>query len=196
MSKACVFILCAALVACDTGSKPPAASATSPSPAAATVAAPVPETASNTSVPQKLADLSGSGAADCGQVKSLAGPDVQKASDCAMASAKAKKPFHVEYDMPGLAVGVAGNSSGKLFAVQSEVDNGKPTDPKVTDCPAELRIAQSGRVTCMPPNSMGAMPGSANPHATSGASPHGGMSLPPAGTPNPHADSAAPKKSH
>ena len=155
-----------------------------------------PANASNTSVPQKLADIAGSGATDCGQVAQLAGEQVQKASDCAMSSAKAKKPFRVEYDMPGLAVGIAGNSAGKLFAVQSEVDNGKASEAKVTDCPAELRVAQSGRVTCMPPGNMGVAPGSANPHATSGANPHGGMPMPAAGTLNPHGSTTAPQKSH
>ena len=114
-----------------------------------------------------------------------------------MKSAKDKKPFLVSYTMPGMAVGVAGNAEGKLVTVQSAEENGKPGEPKVAACPAELRVAQSGRVTCMPAGSMGVMPGAGNPHAGQGASPHGGgMSTPPAGTPNPHETTTAPKKSH
>ena len=85
-----------------------------------------------------------------------------------MQASKAKKPFYVAYDMPGMAVGVAGNAEGKLFTARSEggaVSTG--------DCPSELRLAASGRVTCFAPGDMGSMgaghtaipPGMPNPHA-------------------------------
>ena len=72
------------------------------------------------------------------------------------------------YDMPGMAVGVAGNAEGKLFTARSEggaVSTG--------DCPSELRLASSGRVTCFTPGDMDSMdtghtaipPGMPNPHA-------------------------------
>jgi hypothetical protein len=51
------------------------------------------------------------------------------------------------------------------------------------DCPSQLRIASSGRVTCFAPGDMGSMgaghsagtipPGMANPHSPSTANPHG-----------------------
>ena len=70
--------------------------------------------------------------------------------------------------MPGMAVGVAGNAEGKLFTARSEggaVSSG--------DCPSEIRLAASGRVTCFAPGDMGSMgaghtaipPGMPNPHA-------------------------------
>ncbi len=144
---------------------------------------------SNDPVTQKLQDLSGSGATDCGRTSQS--PDqIQKASDCAMSAAKDKRPFYVAYDMPGLTVGVAGNPEGKLFSVQAETpENAAGGKPQIQSapCPAELRLAQSGRVTCMSPGSMGG----GNPHggmgAATGENPHGGMmSMPPMGTSNPH----------
>ncbi len=148
-----------------------------------------PVSASASDIQPKLQELAGKNATNCGDVKSLSGDELKKASDCAMDSAKSKKAFLVSYDMPGLSVGVAGTSEGKLFTVQSEEENGKPATPKSQPCPAELRVAQSGRVTCMPAGSMGVTPGSANPHG-------GGLTMPPAGTPNPHATTPAPQKSH
>lgn len=149
------------------------------------------QTAVSAEVEQKLRKVAGSNATDCGQVRSMDAAEVKKASDCAMQEAKGKKPFLVSYAMPGLTVGVAGNSEGKLFSAQSEVDNGHQTEAKVEPCPAELRFAQSGRVTCMKSGMVGTTPGAQNPH---GANPHGGMGAPPAGTPNPH--QMTPKSSH
>ena len=82
-----------------------------------------------------------------------------------------KQPFFVAYDMPGMVVGVAGNSNGKLYSVQAQ---GGPS-PTVTagDCPSQLRVAGSGRVTCFAPGDMGSM----------GA----GHTAIPEGMPNPHA---------
>ncbi len=138
-------------------------------------------------VQPKLQEIAGKDATNCGDVKSLSGEEISKAGDCAMQAAKAKKPFLVSYDMPGLSVGIAANSEGKLFTVQSAEENGKPATPKAQPCPSELRIAQSGRVTCMPVGSMGVAPGSGNPHA-------GGMGAVAPGTANPHA--TPPSKSH
>jgi len=85
-----------------------------------------------------------------------------------MQASKAKHPFYIVYDMPGMVVGVAGSADGKLFTARLEagaVSSG--------DCPSELRLAASGRVTCFAPGDMGSM----------GA----GHTAIPAGMPNPHA---------
>lgn len=197
MSKvALIIVSLLALIACDTSPAPQKQAATPSNAASAQGAKPAQTTAaavpaSGNDVQSKLQELAGSGAADCGVVKTLSADDIQKASDCAMAAAKAKKPFTVSYNMPGLSVGVAGNSDGKFFTVQSDEANGKPAPPRSQPCPAELRLAQSGRVTCMPVGSMGVAPGSGNPHG--GASPHGGGMTAPA-TASPHG--TPPTKSH
>jgi len=191
------LLLAAALAGCSSGTTPPSASTTgtpapAPAPAAAPAQTPSTPSASNAEVLKKLQESAGSGATNCGDVQSLSGEALKTASDCAMDAAKSKKAFVVSYNMPGMTVGVAGNGDGKLITVQSE----ESAAPKVTPCPAELRVAQSGRVTCMPAGAgMGVTPGSGNPHATQGASPHGGMTTPPAGTTNPH-KTATPQKSH
>ncbi len=85
-----------------------------------------------------------------------------------MQASQKKQPFFVAYDMPGMAVGVAGNAEGKLFTARSEggsVNGG--------ECPSALRLAASGRVTCFAPGDMGSMgaghsavpPDMPNPHA-------------------------------
>jgi hypothetical protein len=155
-------------------------------PAAPTVAS---GSASSTSKPadavqQKLQQYSGSGATDCGRLNVQATADESKAaSDCAMQASQGKRPFYVAYDMPGMTVGVAGNAEGKLFTVQSQ-GSGSAAALTSGDCPAQLRVASSGRVTCFAPGDMGSMagshaagampPGMGNPHAGSAASPHGG----------------------
>jgi hypothetical protein len=113
-----------------------------------------------------------------------------------MQAAQNKQAFYVRYDLPGMTTAMAGNAQGKLFAVQAsstgEVDS--------TPCPAEIRQAPSGRVTCYTPGSMGSMPnmGGANPHAggmppATGSSSQGGMmSIPNLPDSNPHQGSAAP----
>ena len=147
----------------------------------------------------KLQELAGNDAKDCGRLASQEMSKLQVASDCAMQAAKDKKPFYVGYDMPGMTVGVAGNGQGQLFTVQTE---GDPNNVQSGPCPATLRIAPSGRVTCFTPGSMG-LGGGMNPHGAmqgqmppSGASPHGGIGAAAPGTPNPHAGSAAPTKQH
>jgi hypothetical protein len=132
-------------------------------------------------VQQKLREYSGSPATDCGRLDVQANADQSKtAADCAMQASQGKRPFYVAYDMPGMAVGVAGNSDGKLFTVQSQ---GKGPSATLTsgDCPAQLRVASSGRVTCLAPGDMGSMgaghaagavqPGMSNPHGAP-ANPH------------------------
>lgn len=165
----------ACLTACNSA-KP--AATTTPSPAAshpaATAASP------NDAVTSKLTELAGSGATDCGRLTSLS-PGLKTASDCALNAAHQKHAFTVAYDMPGLTVGVAGNAQGKLFSVSAQPDASgavQPANIKTTDCPAELRVAQSGRVTCFAAGSMGMGSSGANPHAMPPAAP---------GTPNPHA---------
>ncbi|HVN18856.1 MAG TPA: hypothetical protein VMU05_08790, partial [Dongiaceae bacterium] len=117
----------------------------------------------------KLQEFAGSSAKNCGRLDVHA-PEAQSkgAADCAMQASEKKQPFFVAYDMPGMVVGVAGNADGKLFTARSEggsVNGG--------DCPAQLRLAASGRVTCYAPGDMGSMgaghtaipPGMPNPHA-------------------------------
>jgi hypothetical protein len=124
-------------------------------------------------VQQKLQDFAGSSATNCGRLEVHANADQSKtAADCAMQAAQSKHPFFVAYDMPGMAIGVAGNSDGKLYTVQSQ---GEGPSAAVTagDCPSQLRVAGSGRVTCYAPGDMGSMgaghtaipPGMPNPHA-------------------------------
>jgi len=128
-------------------------------------------------VQQKLQEYAGSSATNCGRLEVHAAEAVSKAaSDCALQASQSKHAFYVAYDMPGMAVGVAGNAGGKLFTVQSQ---GEGSSASVTsgDCPSQLRVASSGRVTCYAPGDMGSM----------GA----GHTAIPAGMPNPH---AMPKK--
>ena len=174
-------IAIASLVACNKSSAP------------ASVSAKPADTAKSADpVQQKLQDLAGSNATDCGRPQSLAPDQTQKSGDCAMKAAKDKHAFYVAYDMPGLTVGYAGNSDGKLFSVQADQTDNPATvkaEVKSTPCPSELRIAQSGRVTCMAPGTGMTAPGG-NPHggmpAATGENPHGGITMPNLGTPNPH----------
>jgi hypothetical protein len=135
-------------------------------------------------VQQKLQEYSGAGATDCGRLNVQATADQSKtAGDCAMQASQTKHPFYVAYDMPGMAVGVAGNADGKLFTVHSQ-GSGPSAALTSGDCPSQLRIASSGRVTCLAPGDMGSMgaghaagaipPGMDNPHSTGTANPHAG----------------------
>jgi hypothetical protein len=176
MRKALIALLVAAgtLAACNS-SKPPA-TATAVGGTASTGGA-----ATGGAVEQKLQEAAGSGATNCGHVRSQAPDQIKPATDCALAAAQKKQAFYVAYDMPGLSVGVAGNSQGKLFSIMAEQAEGQPNanvQAQAEPCPAELRVAGSGRVTCMSPGSaMG-----------TGGSPHGGMpmAMPPAMGENPH----------
>jgi hypothetical protein len=123
-----------------------------------------PATVSAAKVPdgvlQKLQQYAGTSAKDCGQLDVHATEAQSKtASDCSMQASQAKKPFYVAYEMPGMSVGVAGNSDGKLFTVQSQ-GSGPMASVSAGDCPSQLRVASSGRVTCYAPGDMGSMSGS------------------------------------
>jgi hypothetical protein len=121
----------------------------------------------------KLKELAGSGATDCGRLDVKAVDQaLTGASSCATKAAQDKHPFFVAYDMPGMSTGVAGNSQGKLFAVELQ---GAGTGAQLSSgaCPAEMRIAKSGRVTCFIPGTMGLSP--------TGADPHSGISMTPGG---------------
>jgi hypothetical protein len=129
-------------------------------------------------VQQKLQEIAGGGAVDCGRHEIQAQIDELKtASTCAMDAAKAKKPFYVGYNMPGMTNAIAGNTEGKLFAVQLQ---GSGTGAQMASgaCPAELRVASSGRVTCFVPGSMSI--------GSQGADPHAGMAINPNGSGSPH----------
>lgn len=183
------------LTAC--GPKPQTETASAAQPAASQPVAQQPAanlpapSQSNDPVAQKVTELAGNGAKDCGRLGTNDRAGLDNAASCVMDNSQAKKPFSVIYDMPGMSVAIAGNAEGKFFAVQAiQPEGGAKGAPQisVTPCPAQLRVAQSGRVTYFPQGSMGVPPGSANPHAgpASGSSPHSGMTPPP-GTPNPHA---------
>jgi hypothetical protein len=154
------FIVCCSLLACNKSSSPAASSNTAPS---------KPPDA----IQQKLQDFAGSPATDCGRLDVKATADQSKAaSDCAMQASQNRHPFYVAYDMPGMAIGVAGNSEGKLYTVQSQGE-GASGAVAAGDCPSQLRVAGSGRVTCYAPGDMGMVGG-------------GHTAIPP-GMPNPHA---------
>lgn len=157
----------AAVSACNKSAAPPASSESS----TPSVSKP------HDGVQQKLAEYAGSSASDCGRLDVRANEaQTKSASDCAMQASQGKKPFYVAYDMPGMSVGVAGNAEGKLFTVQSQ--GGSVTGG---DCPSQLRVAASGRVTCFAPGDMGSMSGShaAGTMSPGAANPHGGGTPPP-----------------
>jgi hypothetical protein len=163
---ACVLAGCKSSAPTSTSNPTPSASASSAN--------------ANDAVEKKLVEVAGSGATKCGRLSSQATPEMDAASKCATQAAQQKHPFYVAYDMPGMTVGVVGNSEGKLFSVQSQSGGaGLSSEP----CPAELRVAPSGRVTCYAPGTfpMGA-----------GAGSHTNMTMPPAMSANPHAGSGAP----
>jgi hypothetical protein len=148
----------------------------SPTAPAATVAAPttaVSAASSDDPVQKKLQELAGGTATNCGVVKSVAGAELDAASKCAIDSSEAKTPFYVEYQMPGMNIALAGNAQGKLYSVQSQEGG---AGLATADCPAELRLAQSGRVTCYPPGAF----------SMGGSGGHGTMAMPPMGGANPH----------
>src|SRR5271166_6369354 len=166
-SAVAVILALVCLIACNKPTPPPPSSTTASSNSAATTSKP-PD-----AVTQKLKDYAGTSATDCGRLDVHAPADQSKAvGDCAMLASQNKHPFYVAYDMPGMAVGVAGNSDGKLYSVQSQ---GEGSAAALTSgpCPSQLRIAASGRVTCFAPGDMGSMGG-------------GHTAIPP-GMPNPHA---------
>lgn len=138
------------------------------------------DSAKQDALQQKLQEYAGASSTDCGRLDVKASPEQSKsASDCAIQASQSRHAFYVAYDMPGMTVGVAGNSEGKLFTVQSQ-GTGASANLTSGDCPSQLRVASSGRVTCFAPGDMGGM----------GAG-HGGASAMPSGTPNPHTSGQA-----
>lgn len=169
-----LILALSSLAACSKAAGPVASNAS---------ASPAPAPKSPDAVQQKLQEYSGASATNCGRLSIQAPADQSKtAADCAMQASQGKHPFYVAYDMPGMAVGVAGDAEGKLFTVQSQ---GTAAGAALTSgaCPSQLRVASSGRVTCFAPGDMGSMsgshagaamtPGAANPHATGSGNPHG-----------------------
>ncbi|MGH9644490.1 MAG: hypothetical protein ACRD3Q_18970 [Terriglobales bacterium] len=175
MYKALFIMLSAACVLCACKSSGPSSKA---QPAATASAS---NSNANDAVAKKLVEIAGGGATDCGRLSSQATADLEAASKCATQAAQQKHPFYVAYDMPGMTVAVVENTDGKLFSVQSQAGGeGVVSEP----CPAELRVAPSGRVTCYAPGTfpMGAGSGS-----------HGSMSMP-SGMANPHQQSRGGQK--
>ncbi len=132
-------------------------------------------------VQQKLQEFAGSSATDCGRLDVKATADQSKAaSECAMQASQSKRPFYVAYDMPGMGVGVAGNSAGKLYTVQAQGE-GPTAAVTAGDCPSQLRVASSGRITCFAPGDMGSMSGShsAGTVPSGMSNPHGASPKPP-----------------
>lgn len=136
-------------------------------------AAPTTTSKSADPVQHKLVEYAGSSATNCGRLDTHATADQsQTVSNCALQASQNKQAFYVAYDMPGMTIGVAGNSAGKLFTVQS-LGAAPSTSLTSGDCPSQLRVAGSGRVTCYAPGDMGSMgaghtavpPGMPNPHA-------------------------------
>jgi len=139
-------------------------------------------------VQTKLQEIAGATAKNCGVLKTQGTPEMNAASTCVMDAAKAKSAFYVEYQMPGMNVALAGNAQGKLYSVQSQEGGAGIVSG---DCPSELRVAPSGRVTCYAPgtfpmsagagshtNMAPAIPpmmgmGGGSPHGTKGALPAG-----------------------
>ena len=150
-------------------------------------------------VDRKLVEVAGRGATNCGHLKAQIAADVDAAGKCVMQAAQQKKAFYVAYDLPGLTVGMAGNSDGKLFSLQTQsTETGAVS---AVPCPAELRIAPSGRVTCYAPGTF-PMGSSSDMHGTlmtmppTGVSPHQRRGVPPQEMPNPHQQDKSSEKNH
>jgi len=98
--------------------------------------------------------------------------------------------------MPGMSTGVAGSSEGKLFAVELQ-GSGTGAQLQSGACPAELRVAKSGRLTCFIPGTMGLNPSASDPHSgmqvNGGASPSRGIPQPFNTPPNAANTKPAPK---
>jgi len=163
------------LTACNRSASPAAPASNS---ASSTASSPV--SSGPGPVQQKLQEYSGAGATNCGTLDARAAEaQLKSASDCTMQASQGKHAFYVSYEMPGMAVGVAGTAEGKLFTVQTQGATGALTSGA---CPSALRVASSGRVTCFAPGDMGSMsgshtassmpPGTTNPHATGKTNPH------------------------
>lgn len=163
------------------------------------------------SMTDEMRNLAGATAINCGHVATAG--NVQPASDCAVQANNAGKPFYVRYDLPmpdaQMAIGTVRTADGRLMTVQYDSkgldkpqEGGRLSGDKkvsVVPCPTpeNLRVANSGRVTCFPPSQM---PAGMSPHAggvtmpPAGASPHGGMMQVPKNLPSPHKTAEQPKK--
>jgi hypothetical protein len=142
----------------------------------------------NDPVEKKLQEIAGSGATNCGHLKSQTLDQMETAGKCGMQAAQQKRPFYVAYEMPGMIVALAGTAEGKLFSVQSQPS--APGGLASVPCPAELRMAPSGRLTCYAPGTF-PMGGGADSHSgmtmppSMGGSPHPGVGAPAHPTPHP-----------
>ncbi|HWR34819.1 MAG TPA: hypothetical protein VN622_02975 [Clostridia bacterium] len=165
-------VSCAALFACKSSPAPQSSTESTTAPAASNLP--------SDEMTEQLRKLAGTGASDCGRVP--VNGDVKAASDCAMQANSANKPFTVRYDLPmekTFSIATVRAADGKLYTVQydsrgweAKPENGTITEDKkvlISECQKELplRIAGSGRITCMAPQQM---------PAGGGMSPHGGMS--------------------
>jgi hypothetical protein len=193
MSKAIPLLLVAALflAGCNKSPSSSGSSAKSSIPAS-----------SGDAVEQKLRELAGAGATNCGRLTSQSSDQMDAAGKCAMLAAQQKRPFFVAYELPGMIVAVAGNSDGKLFTLQSQAaaeQAGIAAGLASGACPSALRVAPSGRVTCFAPGTFGMGMDAAHgggmtmPPAT-GKNPHEGLGIPPPGQANPHQSTKSPAK--
>lgn len=205
MFKWCAVLIAAIAVMTGCSKSSPSPTPSSSSSSSSTTSSSKPKDA----VEEQLQKSAGPGANNCGRVAgagaSSSGTAIKAASDCAMQAANNRQPFYVAYDMPGLTVGIAGAADGKLYTIEAEPPQGQPAsgaDPAsfqvtASPCPATLRVAQSGRLTCQPMGGgMGMGMGGTNPHGgmampPSGTSPHGSFSTVP-GVMNPHGTATAP----
>ena len=118
----------------------------------------------------RLRQLAGDGALDCGMVGNLETPD--GASNCALKAREDKKPFFVRYGVQGIdaeqVLGFAGSADGAVFGVwyfgegyttgvtlskEERARNLKLTDDgriSIEECskPVNFRKLNNGRVTC------------------------------------------------
>jgi hypothetical protein len=148
------LILAGALLGCTKTGAPPAATASQ--------SAQTPATPPKDAFRQKLEEISGNGATDCGRHEIQAqAPELTAASNCAQQAVK-------------------GTAEGKLFSVSLQ-GSGTGAQLENGPCPAALRVAASGRVTCFTPGSM----------SLGGNDPHAGMNMNP-GTMNPHGSGGFP----
>lgn len=142
-------------------------------------------------VQKRSQELAGANAKNCGVLKTQGTPELEAASKCAVDASKANAPFYVEYQMPGMNVAVVGNAQGKLYSVQSQEGGAGLVSG---DCPATIRVAPSGRVSCYAPGTF-PMSAGAGSHTsmpmsipsmmgTSSGSPHGATGAMPPGHPS------------
>ena len=119
-------------------------------------------------IDDKLRSLAGKSATNCGRIGVWQKPN--DASDCAIHSFADQKSFTIRFVLQGIdsivAVGLASNSAGDMFAVEYDSNGwsskGLSSRAQLSDrnrifvepCPKPiiLRKSQTGRLTCYPPN--------------------------------------------